>query len=186
MPLLDWLRTRWGLGILGGAGFSALLALEFMGRARITPWGVLLETSELALTIGTAVAAALLASRMQAQHEERVSLLRDLEAARTEGDAWRQQVKAHLDGLGTAIEKQLRAWRLTDAEGEVSQLMLKGFSHKEIGALRGTSEATVRQQARAVYEKSGLNGRAGFCAYFLEDLLPPAAHMGADAREIAR
>jgi hypothetical protein len=33
----------------------------------------------------------------------------------------------------------------------------------------------VRQQARSIYEKSGLNGRAAFCAFFLEDLLPPQA-----------
>ena len=50
--------------------------------------------------------------------------------------------------------------------------MLKGFSHKEIGGLLGTTEATVRHQARAVYQKANLNGRSSFCAYFLEDLLP--------------
>jgi hypothetical protein len=27
----------------------------------------------------------------------------------------------------------------------------------------------------STYEKSGLNGRASFCAFFLEDLLPPQA-----------
>ena len=50
--------------------------------------------------------------------------------------------------------------------------MLKGFSHREIAALRGTTEATVRHQARATYQKSGLPSRTVFCAYFLEDLLP--------------
>ena len=112
---------------------------------------------------------------MQAQHEEKLALLRDLDAARAEGEGFRTQVQAHLDGLGVAIDKQFRVWSLTDAEREVALLMLKGFGHKEIAAFRGTSEATVRQQARGVYQKSGLNGRPAFCAFFLEDLLPPAA-----------
>ena len=50
--------------------------------------------------------------------------------------------------------------------------MLKGFSHRELASLRGTTEATVRHQAQAIYQKSGLPGRSAFCAYFLEDLLP--------------
>ena len=50
--------------------------------------------------------------------------------------------------------------------------MLKGFSHRELAGLRGTTEATVRHQAQAIYQKSALPGRSAFCAYFLEDLLP--------------
>ena len=51
--------------------------------------------------------------------------------------------------------------------------MLKGLSLKEIAALRSTSERTVREQARAVYRKSGLSGRSALAAFFLEDLLLP-------------
>jgi len=35
------------------------------------------------------------------------------------------------------------------------------------------SERTVREQARSVYAKSGLTGRASLSAFFLEDLLAP-------------
>lgn len=35
------------------------------------------------------------------------------------------------------------------------------------------SEATVRQQARALYQKAGLGGRYDLAAFFLEDLLDP-------------
>ena len=52
-------------------------------------------------------------------------------------------------------------------------MLLKGFSHKEIAALRETSERTIREQARAVYRKAGLSGRASLSAFFLEDLLLP-------------
>ena len=57
---------------------------------------------------------------------------------------------------------------------EVSLLLLKGYGHKEIAALLGRSERTVRQHAVAVYRKSHLSGRAELAAFFLEDLfLPP-------------
>ena len=65
-------------------------------------------------------------------------------------------------------------WSLTPAERDVALLQLKGLRHKEIADLRKTSERTVRQQALAVYRKSGLNGRNDLAAFFLEDLLLPA------------
>ena len=169
----DDARTRWLLAAVASGAFALLLGLEVATEKQITVLELLLEVLELLLTLAAAAGVTLLVGRMQRQHEERMTLLRDLEAARSEGEGWRREVQAHVDGLGAAIEKQLRAWRLTSAEREVALLMLKGFSHKEIGALRDTSEATVRQQARSTYEKSGLNGRAAFCAFFLEDLLPP-------------
>ena len=72
-----------------------------------------------------------------------------------------------------AIERQFAAWGCTRAEQEVGLLLLKGFSHKEIARFRGGSEATVRQQAAAIYQKAGLPGRAALSAYFLEELLLP-------------
>ena len=41
---------------------------------------------------------------------------------------------------------------------------------KEIAGIRGTGEATVRQQATSVYKKSGLENRNQLVSYFLEDL----------------
>lgn len=166
---------RWRLGLLGTGAVATLLWMEIVTEeGGVSPLELLLETVELGLTIAAACAFALLAGRMQAQHEEKLTLLRDLAAAKAEGEVFRTQVQAHLDGLGVAIDEQFRVWSLTEAEREVALLMLKGFGHKEIAAFRGTSEATVRQQARGVYQKSGLNGRPAFCAFFLEDLLPPA------------
>ncbi len=39
--------------------------------------------------------------------------------------------------------------------------------------MRNISEATARQQARAVYRKAGLAGRHDLAAFFLEDLVLP-------------
>ena len=47
------------------------------------------------------------------------------------------------------------------------------MSLKEIAAVRVTSERTIRTQARSIYAKAGLSGRAALSAYFLEDLLAP-------------
>ena len=130
------------------------------------------DAFQMALLVATSVACALLAVRMQSQHEERMSLIRDLQVARAEGEAWRSEARAHVAGLGAAIEKQFEIWGLTRAECEIGLLMLKGLSHKEIGALRGTTDATVRHQAKAIYQKAGVESRTAFCAFFLEDLLP--------------
>jgi DNA-binding NarL/FixJ family response regulator len=173
---VEWMRGRWAPGLVGAAAVALLLTLEVVTDENgVTPAELLLEVLELALTVTAAVGAALLVERLQSQHQEKLALLRDLEAARGEGEAWRREVQTHLAGLGSAIEKQLDQWKLTAAEADVALLILKGFSHKEIAALRSTSEATVRQQAGMIYKKSGMHGRAPFCAYFLEDLLPPRA-----------
>ncbi|RIK99964.1 MAG: LuxR family transcriptional regulator [Proteobacteria bacterium] len=99
------------------------------------------------------------------------------DATRAERDAWRERAEKLLRGLGAEIDEQLRRWQLSAAEREVALLLLKGFGHKEIAALQGRSERTVRQHAVAVYRKSGLAGRAELSAFFLEDLLlpPPSA-----------
>ena len=97
----------------------------------------------------------------------------DLAAARQQAGRWQEQNRELIRGLGSAIEAQFAEWQLTRAETEIGLMLLKGLSHKEIAALRQTSERTIREQARAVYRKSGLAGRSSLAAFFLEDLLPP-------------
>lgn len=91
-----------------------------------------------------------------------------------ERDAWRQRAEAALDGLGHAIDEQFAAWGLTPSEREVALLVLKGHGHKQIAAATQRSERTVRQHAVAVYQKSGLGGRAELAAFFLEGLMLPS------------
>jgi DNA-binding CsgD family transcriptional regulator len=100
---------------------------------------------------------------------------RSLEQAHAEAGLWRERHGQLLNGLSRAIDQQLDAWSLTPAEKEIAFLLLKGLSFKEIASVRGASERTVRQQALAVYAKSGLAGRAELAAFFLEDLLVPSA-----------
>jgi DNA-binding CsgD family transcriptional regulator len=66
-----------------------------------------------------------------------------------------------------------QALEVNRVERETALMLLKGHGHKEIATILGKSERTVRQQAVAVYRKSGLAGRAELSAFFLEDLLLP-------------
>ena len=107
------------------------------------------------------------------------ALRRSLAQRHAERDAWRARAERALEGLALAVDEQLRAWQLTPTEREVALLLLKGSGHKQIAAATGRSERTVRQHAVAVYQKSGLQGRAELAAFFLGDLALP----GRPARE---
>ena len=64
------------------------------------------------------------------------------------------------------IQWQFNEWLLSPSETEVALLLLKGLSIKEIARSRTTQEKTVRKQASAIYEKSGLAGRHELSAWF--------------------
>ena len=113
-------------------------------------------------------------------YKERLALVRDLDAARIQGRQWRDETRSLLKGLGEAIDRQFLTWKLTEAERDVGLLILKGLSLKEIAAARVTSERTIRAQARSIYAKAGLSGRAALSAFFLEDLLAPIAQVNSE------
>jgi DNA-binding CsgD family transcriptional regulator len=97
-----------------------------------------------------------------------------LQAQAAERDAWRDSARSALEGLGRAMDERFEAWGLTPAERDVALGLLKGKSHKLIAYETGRSERTVRQHAVAVYQKSGLGGRAELSAFFLEGVMLPA------------
>lgn len=106
--------------------------------------------------------------------QTKISILeQNLAFANLQAQQWRETNRELIAGLAVQIQKQFDAWQLTRAESEVGMLMLKGLSHAEIAEVRNTSERTIRDQARAIYRKSGLAGRSELSAFFLEDLLLP-------------
>lgn len=120
---------------------------------------------ETAVLVAAASGAILLSRRM-------TSVQRALAVAREDAERWRNENRQLVNGLSSAIKTKFNAWALTEAESDIGLLLLKGLSHKEVADIRQTSERTVREQARALYRKSGLTGRADLAAFFLEDLLP--------------
>lgn len=133
---------------------------------------------ELLVLLGSALGIALLLRRHYQVRRELASATRDLAQATAEAERWRAESHELIEGLGVAIEQQFARWNLSRAEAEIGLLLLKGLSHKELAALRNTSERTVREQARALYRKAGLSGRSSLAAFFLEDLLLPQRQRG--------
>jgi DNA-binding CsgD family transcriptional regulator len=101
------------------------------------------------------------------------SLSQELISIQTELNEWREKTDVLRSGITEAITEQLEQWHLTKAEQEVSFLLIKGMSIREIALIRETTERTSRHHASEIYRKSGLSGRAQLAAFFLEDLLTP-------------
>ena len=145
--------------------FIAVLIGSDLWTDRSEGAGLLHLSIETIVLVAAAVGAVTLSLRMR-------KVERALDAARDEANRWRSENRQLVSGLGSAIKSQFHTWSLTEAESDIGLLLLKGLSHKEIGEIRNTSERTVREQARALYRKSGLTGRNDLAAFFLEDLLP--------------
>lgn len=111
--------------------------------------------------------------RARTVEKEALSLAEQLAATRVEANRWQTEARDLVKGLAAALDQQFDRWALSPAEKETALLLLKGLSHKEIANVRSVSDATARQQARAVYKKGGLSGRHDLAAFFLEDLMLP-------------
>ena len=163
-------------------------ALLFLGTVVLLASDIVSDAEDgarlphLALEIGAACVALtgtwLLALRWRGERRARMAALARAEAeataSRQEAERWRSEARALVEGLGRAIDLQFDRWQLSDAEREVALLLLKGLSLQEVAEVRQTAERTARDQARAIYRKAGLAGRAELSAFFLEDLLLPS------------
>jgi len=154
-------------------GVALFFGLELLDDEPMTPADMAIELLKIVPGVIVGVAVVLLFRISYRQREEQLALLRDLEVARIQGQRWRSEARTLLAGLGEAIDGQFSRWNLTEAEREVALLLLKGLSLKEIAAVRATTERTIRAQARSLYTKAGVTGRAALSAFFLEDLLAP-------------
>ena len=97
------------------------------------------------------------------------AMARELEAARWDAKKIRTQLDQTQSEAARHIYDSFTKWGLTPAEAEIAWMLLKGLSFKEMADARQKSERTVRQQAGAIYAKSGLNNRSDLAAFFLED-----------------
>jgi DNA-binding CsgD family transcriptional regulator len=120
--------------------------------------------------------------RFLKERRERLRMQRERDCARAdaarlrvEEAQWKARSSRLIQDLSNAIETQFQRWKLSHAECEIATLLLKGASLKEIASRRQVAEHTVRQQTLAIYQKSGLSGRAALSAFFLGDLLDKKA-----------
>lgn len=173
--MADWIdrRTGWWAAAAVVAGLTVFMGLELAENPALTLLELAFELVELVPVALLAVGFVLLLRMALRQRDEQLAVIRDLEVARLEGQRWRSEARTLLNGLGEAIDQQFSRWNLTEAEREVALLLLKGLSLKEVAQVRATSERTIRAQARSLYAKAGVTGRAALSAFFLEDLLAP-------------
>ena len=170
--MIDRKTLAWAiLAIIAGIAFY--LAMEVREEPHMSATDLAFELLDIVPSVLTSVGVVLLFQVTRRQHQEHRDLLASLQSGSARGETWRADARPLLNGLGEAIDAEFERWGLTEAEREVALLLLKGLSLKEIAGVRDTSERTVRVQARALYSKAGLAGRAELSAYFLEDLLAP-------------
>ena len=161
---------RWILAvIIGLAVVGGTIDLILDRPTSITPHVVF----ELAFILFGLVSSTYLVKGWRSARSSLSEARRTATEGQAERDAWRARAEQALQGLGQEVAKQFDDWKLSPAERETALMLLKGFSHKRIATLSGRSERTVRQHAVAVYEKSGLAGRAELSGFFLGDLLLP-------------
>ena len=160
----------WAAGLF--AAIALLVGLDVLSDAGtgVEPWHLVAE----ALVMALALVGAIILWRQLRSAEARAGRLEvDLERALVDAARYKSEAQTALAGLGDAIDAQFGRCALTPAEREVGLLLLKGLSHRDVAGIRDTSEATIRQQALAIYRKSGLRSRSELSAFFLEDLLLP-------------
>lgn len=105
------------------------------------------------------------------QLRERIEVSQErLKELEDEASRWREQISNIKPNLEEAVSQQLSSWKLTQAEQEITRLILKGFTNKEIAEIRSSSESTIKQQTTSIYRKTGLTSRSQLAAFFLEDL----------------
>ena len=162
----DSITRIWAIAALI-LGVILFITLDLIDDPDSSIQDIIINLIEVAPVVLTSVGTVLLFRVTRRQRQDHLEVLHDLEIARLQGKRWRSEARSHLNGLGVAIETQFSRWNLTEAEREVALLLLKGLSSKEVAAVRATSERTVREQARSIYSKAGLTGRAALSAFFL-------------------
>jgi len=157
------------------ATLVGLMVIDLLGEilAGTTAFHAIIEASAI---VAGAIAVGAIVRRIRELLRETHHLRERLATSSADAERWAREARNLIEGLSSAIDEQLARWHLSAAEKDIALLLLKGLEHKEIAALRGVSETTVRQQARSLYRKAGLAGRHELAAFFLEDLLGPRDH----------
>lgn len=162
--------------LLIAALLGAIMILNSLDVATDISLGVprwhIIEESLIVLASG--IGFVYLVWEMRRRGREMKALARSLSSADRRLQHITEEMRQARSRFSESIHKQFQDWDLTLSEQQVAMLLLKGLSFREIAMVRSTREKTVRQQASAIYGKSGLEGRHAFSAWFLEDFLESA------------
>lgn len=77
----------------------------------------------------------------------------------------------HLQNLNARDAKLLTKFRLSRRETEISLLVCKGLTDKEIARVLGMAFSTVRTHLKHIFQKLDVSTRSELIFSFLEDLV---------------
>jgi len=114
-------------------------------------------------------------SRFVRVSQERVSAQQGLEDALDAVRELKGRERVHKEDFEGSCRVLFSEWCLTKSEVEIAHLLLSAKSLKEIAAFRFTSEGTLKNQARSIYQKAMVKNRVEFMALIIENsTLQPA------------
>ncbi len=148
--------------------FITLVSLVNMyndhGGGRITVHVISEVLTLIAAVVGLFLVWRFMGARLERAHEE-------LSSARHELEGFRQRHGDTLKHMREAVQEQFERWKFSPAEKQIAELLIRGYSLKQIAGLLGKSERTVRNQTTALYDKAGMVGRTELAAFFFMDVL---------------
>ena len=143
------------------------------GEESLSPVGLALDVLEMVIFAATIAVVALVTLEIRNLKHQQGLLYQNLHETHAENMKWREASQAQINGFRSAMQKQFNEWELTEAEQDITGLILKGCSHKQVAEIRNSSVSTVRQQAQSIYRKAKLRNRSELAAYFLDAILEP-------------
>ena len=107
--------------------------------------------------------------------QERVYAQQDLEDALDAVHRLERRERVFNEDFSTICRELFKSWGLTKSEAEIAHLLLTSKSLKNISAFRFTSEGTLKNQARSIYQKAQVKNRIEFMALIIDkSTLAPA------------
>ncbi|MFT6070328.1 MAG: DNA-binding CsgD family transcriptional regulator [Bacteriovoracaceae bacterium] len=161
---LTYLLTAVFLLIVTDITFDFLEGLPMKAMA----FDLILEGSILVLVL---ITANYVWKKFTSEIETKESVEQDLEETKKLALLWEEKSKHFIREFQAHVTTQFNAWNLSKSEKDISILILQGMSSKEISGVRFTSERTIRNQCRSIYEKSKLSGKSELSAFFLSELI---------------
>lgn len=107
----------------------------------------------------------------KSEERNKIRFEEEITKLQADRDIWKVKHSHVINQFKDYIMDHFDSWQLTESEKEIGFFLLQGLSFKNIAEIRQVRERTIRNQALAIYSKSGLSGKHELASYFLEELL---------------
>lgn len=114
--------------------------------------------------------------KLKVEKESKSKLENRLNETVLKASIWEKKSKDFVSEFHSHLLSKFFDWSLSKSEKEVAVLLLKGLTSKEIASIRFTSERTIRNQCRSIYEKAGFKSKNELKGYFLSELIVDLDH----------